>query len=291
MAIDKLQEKIRKMKCPLVVDFGMSEEHIPSEIMEKYSGFVAAYEVFCCELLTGLREAVPAVRFDFNMMSCHGAQGLQTLEKLLSFAKKCGYYVLLDGVSCLSAQSALRNAQSMFSSDCPWCFDGYVLPAYVGSDVIRPFVEKLPESGKDLFVVVRTGNRSASEIQDLLTGSRLVHMAVADITNRFAENLVGKSGYSQVAFVAAASSADSLRSLRGKYKSVFLLLDGADYPNANAKNCASAFDRLGHGAVASVGVSVTAAWMQSESQNDYVEQAVQAAQRFKKNLGRYISVL
>ena len=92
--------------------------------------------------------------------------------------------------------------------------------------------------------------------------------------------------------MAAASSADSLRSLRAKYKNIFLLLDGCDYPNANAKNCSFAFDSLGHGAAACAGLSITAAWRDQETTGtEYVSQAVSAAERLKRNLTRYVTVL
>lgn len=91
--------------------------------------------------------------------------------------------------------------------------------------------------------------------------------------------------------MAAASSADSLRTLRTKYKYIFLLLDGFDYPNANAKNCSFAFDALGHGAMACAGLSVTAAWMDNDSPSEYVIAAVNAAERAKKNLNRYVTIL
>ena len=104
--------------------------------------------------------------------------------------------------------------------------------------------------------------------------------------------MVGKCGYSQVGALAAASAADSLRSLREKYKRMFLLLDGYDYPNANAKNCRFAFDRLGHGAAACAGISITAAWKEAQTDGtDFVEQSLAAAERMKKNLTRYTTVL
>ena len=94
------------------------------------------------------------------------------------------------------------------------------------------------------------------------------------------------------AAVLNASSADSLRNLRTKYPKLFLLLDGYDYPNANAKNCSNGFDKFGHGAAACVSDSVTSAWKQAESDgSDFVTHAVAAAERMKKNLTRYIQVL
>lgn len=290
MAIDRLQDRIRKLKNPLVVDFGILPEHIPPQVMEAAGSFPAAYKQFCKEMLSALNQIVPAVRFDFNAFSVLGSEGLDVLEEVLTFAARQGYYVLLDGVQSLSAQDAERASQIFMDSSCRWYFDGLLLASYIGSDGIGPYVSALADNGKDLFVVVRTSNRTAQELQDLLTGARLVYMANADIANRFARPLIGRCGYSQVGMVGAAASADCLRTLRTKYKDMFLLLDGCDYPNANAKNCSHAFDRLGHGAAACAGLSITAAWMQSEGA-DYIAPAVAAAERMKKNLLRYVTIL
>lgn len=291
MAIDRLQEKIRKLKNPTVVNFSVLPEQIPPHIMEAAGSFLNAYKQFCKELLTGLKEIVPGVRFNFNSFALRRGEGLELLEELLRFAKSQGYYVILDAPEALSGQDAQQSAQIMLSEDCKWYFDGLVLTSYIGSDGLRPYVSRLKDTKKDLFAVVRTSNKTASELQDLLTGSRLMHLANADIINRFSEALISRSGYSQVAMLAAASSADSLRSLRGKYKSTFLLLDGCDYPNANAKNCSFAFDTLGHGAAACAGMSITAAWKEEGTEGEYVARAAEAAQRLKKNLTRYITIL
>lgn len=291
MSVDKLQEKIRKMKNPLAVDFGVLPSYIPPHILQAEPDFVSAYKRFCMELLDGLKETVPAVRFDFGAFALLGQKGLTALEEVLHFANTCGFYVLLEGVEALSAQSAERAAEILFSDTCLWYFNGLIIPGYIGSDGIRPYVARLKETNKSLFVVARTANRSAPEMQDLLSGTRLAHIAKTDVINRFSEPLIGRCGYSQVAVMAAASSADSLRALRAKFKSVFLLLDGCDYPNSNMKNCSYAFDSLGHGALACAGTSVTAAWQETDQPENYVQEAVQAALRLKKNLTRYITVL
>jgi orotidine-5'-phosphate decarboxylase len=166
-----------------------------------------------------------------------------------------------------------------------------MLTGFIGSDAITPFAERLKESDKDVFIASRTSNRSAAEMQDLRSGSRLAYMAKADIANRFAGSFLGKSGYSRIALIAAASSADCLRALRTKYTNLFLLLDGCDYPNANAKNCSAAFDQLGHGAIACAGLSVMAAWQENEDQTDPVAAAQKAAERHRRNILRYVTVL
>lgn len=292
MSIDKLQEKIRKLKNPSMVDFSVELDKIPPHILNEENSEILAYERFCRELLDGLKGLVPAVRFNMGRFSLLGPDGMFLLSRLTAYAKERDYYVLLDAPECLSAESAELTAKSLFSDKCLWLFDGLSVSIYAGSDVLKPYVKCLKSSGKDLFVVLRTANKSAAELQDLLTGSRLVHMAAADIVYRQCETLVGRSGYSRIAAIGPASVADVLKKVRARYKSLFLLLDGYDYPNANAKNCSFAFDKLGHGAIACAGAGITAAWDADESDGtDFVDRAVQAAERMKKNLLRYITVL
>lgn len=291
MSIDKLQEKIRKMKNPLAVDFGMLPEHIPVSIGDIQSNFLPAYREYANRLLEGLKTIVPAVRFDFGSFALYGTDGLETLSGLLQKARALDYYIFLDGIEGLSGSAADQAAQILFSLGSTWEFDGLILASYIGSDGITPYTSRMKSTDKDLFIVARTSNRSAAEMQDLLTGSRLAYVAKADIANRFAQPYLGRSGYSRVALVAAASSADCLRTLRGKYKNLFMLLDGCDYPNANAKNCSNAFDKLGHGAIACAGYSVCGAWRDEPECENYIDAAVRATERHKKNLTRYVTIL
>lgn len=292
MSIDKLQEKIRKMKNPSMVEFTCNLDRIPPHLLSQEPNEIMAYDRFCTELMDALKGIVPAVRFSLGRFSLMGPDGMFLLSRLANYAKEQDYYVLLDVPECFSKQSAEQSVKHLFSENSLWEFDGLVVSVYAGSDAVKPYVNAVKSCGKDLFTVLRTGNKSAAELQDLLTGSRLVHMAAADIVYRMCEPLVGRSGYSQVAAIGPASVADVLKKLRARYKSLFLLLDGYDYPNANAKNCSFAFDKLGHGAIACAGDGITSAWdPESSDGTDFVERSVEAAERMKKNLLRYITVL
>jgi len=291
MAMDALQDKIRKLKNPSVIDFAVEQSHLPPHLLQQEESYLAAYARFCRELLSGLKGVVPAVRFSFSSFALLGPKGLETLSKLLCLARQEGYYVILDAPAVLSPWDAKVAADVIWSDDSSYFCDAMIISGYIGSDSIKPFISGC-KAGKALFVVIRSANKSASELQDLLTGSRHVHDAAADIVNRFAETLVGKTGYGSVAALASAGAAASLRTLRTKYNRVFLLVDGLDYPSGNAKNCSNAFDRFGHGAAVCAGPSVTAAWLEAQTDgSDYVEQALQAAQKMKKNLTRYVTVL
>lgn len=292
MSVDILQEKVRKTKSPIMVELCLAPSDLPPHILNEENSAAAAYVRCCRELLAGLKGIVPAVRVSFSSFALLGGEGLIVLSEVLKYAKDQGFYVVMDAPEVLSPRSAAAAAEAIFGEGSIYPCDGLVIPGYLGSDIIKPFLPYCKNSRKDIFVVVRTANKSASELQDLLSGSRLVHAAAADHVNRYGADTAGKFGYTRVGILAAASSAESLRNLRNKYPKLFMLLDGSDYPNANAKNCSHAFDKFGHGAVAVVGTSITCAWKNAESDGtDFVTHGAAAAERMKKNLTRYITIL
>ena len=286
MSVDILQDKIRKFKNPTMLELCPVFEELPP----RFEATAAGYAAYCLELLSTLKDTICAVRVSFGGFAMLGAAGVDALREVLTFAKKQGYYVALDAPELLSVRSAAMAAEMLLGKDSAFPCDGLIIGGYLGSDVIKPFLSYCKEGKKDIFVVARTANKSAPELQDLLSGGRLVHVAAADHVNRYGSDTAGKSGYTRVGILAAASAASSLKDLRAKYPKLFMILDGADYPNANAKNCAAAFDKFGHGAVAVVGSSVTAAWKQEGAGEDQ-EAALAAAVRMKKNLNRYITIM
>lgn len=292
MAIDVLQEKIRKTKNPSVLELALSVSDLPPHLLEEEGSAGKAYARFCREMLEHLKGTVPAVRLSFTAFALLGHDGLYQLTETLKRAGELGYYTILDAPELLSPATAKHTAELIFAADTLYPCNGIVIGGYLGSDIIKPFLPLCKKEKKDLFIVTRTANKSAPELQDLLAGSRIVHVAAADHVNRYGADTAGKFGYTQVGLLAAASSAESLRSLRSKYPKLFLLLDGYDYPNANAKNCSHAFDKYGHGAAACGSTGITAAWKDAESDGrDYLDHAKAAAERMKKNITRYITVL
>lgn len=292
MSIDALQEKIRKTKCPVMLELAASVHDLPGGILSKADSDAEAYGLVCKELLDTLKGTVPAVRVSFSSFALMGAEGMEQLTDVLQYAKKLGYYVALDAPEILGVRAAERTAAAIFSENSPFPCDGLILLSYLGSDCVKPFLNSCKSDKKDIFVAIRTANRTAPELQDLLAGGRLVHVAAADLVNRCADGLIGRCGYSPVGIMSAANAPDSLRSLRAKYPRLFLLVDGYSAVGANGKNCSYAFDKLGHGAIVCGGGSILRAWQQAESDGtDYLQQAEAAVERMRRNLSRYVTVL
>lgn len=287
MSVDQLQEKIRKMKNPFVLELFPNPEELPPRFTGEGTALPEQFRQYYMALLSGLKPWFPAVRFHYSGFSLLGSEGLTLLAELMARAKNLDYYILLDVPQTASFNDANHTADALFGGKSPYPCDAVVIGAYPGSDVIKPFLT----CGRDVFVMARTPNRSAPELQDLLTGSRLVHLAVADMVSRLGSGRAGKFGYSSVGVLGAANSESSTRGIRKKYPELFLLLDGYDYPNSGAKRAVAGFDRLGHGAALCVREGITKAWADAPEDTDALAAASAAAERMKKNLARYLTIL
>ena len=289
MSMDVLQERIRKLKCPIIVDLSMKMDHIPTAMRAEKTD-AQAYCDYCDALLEALSTVAAGVRFSFDRFALYGA--LVGLKSLLSKAMDLGYYVLLDGPQTLSPWMAEEACDIIFAQDGPYPCHGMILSPWAGSDCIKPFLSACKDGGKSLFYAVRTANKTAPEVQDLMTGGRLTHVAAADVVNRHGEPIFGKCGYSHIGALTAATNAAAVSGLRSKYKRMFLLVDGIDYPGGNAKNCSMAFDKFGRGAAVCAGPDVTAAWLKAETDGtEFADLAVKAVERLKGNIARYVSIL
>ena len=280
MSIDVLQNKIRKMKNPSALTLAPISSQIPE-------GYGTAGGYFCA-LLQELKDIVPAVRVSFGAFALLGVDGIPQLQQVLHTARELGYYVILDWQHLESPEQAANAAKILLQGDAFPC-DAVSLCGYAGSDCIKPYVAAAGK--RAIFVTLKTVNKSSMEIQDLQTGGRVVYTAAADLLNRWGEPAMERCGYSRLGAICGAANASSIRTLRQKYPRMFLLVDGLDAPGANAKNVSYGFDKLGHGVLCSAGSSIVAAWKEAEDGTDPLAAAVEAAERMKRNLGRYVTIL
>ena len=64
MSIDKLHEKIRKLKNPTIIEFGVTPEHLPQHLLDEEGSVHLAYRRFCSELMEKIRDALDAGTFE-----------------------------------------------------------------------------------------------------------------------------------------------------------------------------------------------------------------------------------
>ena len=227
-----------------------------------------------------------------------GAAGVAAMQDVLRCAREKGYYVLLDLMRCDLPPAVDALAESCFgevkigdAAFTPYPCDGVILSAYLGSDGAKPFT-KFCAAGKTVFLIARSSNKSAREVQDLLSGDRVVYQVMADLAMRWSGDLFGRNDYSQIGIVAGLTNAQVLRSLRQKYDRLFLLVPGFGTQGGAIRDTQYAFDRLGHGAAIMAGRSILYAYQkQGGDGTDFAEQARLAAEKMRTQILGYVTVL
>ena len=124
-----------------------------------------------------------------------GSAGTAAMQEILPMHGIWAIMSLLDSMRGDVTDIAQRCAQAVFGTVeeagpgyQPYPCDAITVNGYLGGDSIKPFLPYCRDGGKSLFILVKTSNRSSVEVQDLLSGGRLVHTAMADLVNRWGES-------------------------------------------------------------------------------------------------------
>ena len=307
MSIDVLQERIRKLKSPIMVGLDpylpVLPRHIVRDAFDEYGqtlrGAAEAYYRFCTELLDRLSPIVPAVKLQSACFEALGADGINQMQRISKYAKELGYYVLMDSMRGDVGSVAEIYAQAVFGSvsvgetACQlYGCDGLTVNGYLGSDGIKPFLPYCKHDGKNVFILLKTSNKSSREVQDLLSGDRVVYTAMADLAMRWGSDLFGKNGYSEIGAVVGATFPQTMKLLREKYDRLFFVVPGYGAQGGTAKNVQFAFDRFGHGAIVSASRSIICAWQKDGGDGEnYLDCAEEAALKMKADIGKYVVIL
>lgn len=286
MSIDVLKNKIRRQRNPSAVTIAPTPDTVPPMFASAYEDPVQAMGAYCVKVLEALKGQLPAARVSFGAFALYGADGLKELQRVLDAAAKLGFYVILDWQRLEDEAAAKAAAPVLLSGQ--WKCDAVVLCGYAGSGSVKPYIASAKQEKKDVYVTLKTGGKSGSELQDLQTGGRMVYTAGADLVTKWGDPALERCGYSRVGAMVAANHASSIRTLRQKYPRLFLLVDGLEAGNANARNASYAFDKMGYGAL--VCCNLLSAW-QENPEADPVEAVVNAAQRMKRNITTYVTIL
>lgn len=306
MSVDVLQQKIRRLKNPTMVCLCPYYEQLPLFIREQAErthgqtlrAAASAAQTFCEGILDALQGVVPAVSVESACFTALGADGVCAMQNVLAYAKQKEFYVLLDTMRCDITPNAELLAESCFgaiqigeNSYQPYPCDGVLLSSYLGSDAVKPFT-KFCAGGKNVFLLAHSSNKSAREVQDLLSGDRVVYQVMADLAMRWSTNLFGANDYSEIGLAVGANNVPVLKNLRQRYDRLFFLVPGFGAQGAGAKDVQYAFDRMGHGAVVMAGRSILYAFRKKETdEKEYAQAAREAAMKMREQILGYITVI
>jgi orotidine-5'-phosphate decarboxylase len=206
----------------------------------------AAVAAHCAALIDAAGPACVATKPQLACFERLGAPGWAALQDTVAHARAQGLLVLLDGKRGDIDVSAAAYAQALLGVT-PTPFgdveglrgDAATVNPLLGRDSLAPFVEAARAHDAGLFVLVRTSNPGAADVQDLPVGDATVHERLAAIVGELGET--GTSGIADVGAVAGATAPEHLARLRELMPAAPFLLPGIGAQGGRVEDLAPAF--------------------------------------------------
>ena len=144
-------------------------------------------------IIDQVADVCPIVKPQSAFYELHGADGIAALIETVRYARSKGLLVLLDAKRNDIGSTADAYAEAFLSPEGPFDADAVTVNGYLGTDGLQPFLDQAQKYGKGVFVLVKTSNPSAGELQDMqLASGEPVFEAMAKLVDRWdCEAVVG----------------------------------------------------------------------------------------------------
>ncbi len=293
----RLIERIEQKKSHIMVGLDPRLDRIPSffkeAAIEKHGkSFKAAGEVllgFCKRVLDAVAPYTAMIKPQMAFFEQYGIDGLQALSEIIKYAHNLDLLVLLDGKRNDIGSTAMAYSSAYLGE--VELFDEHVKPqleadaltvnAYLGYDGIQPFIKDCNHFSKGIFVLVRTSNQSAGDLQDLVVqGGERLFLELAKLVEKYSEESAIQHGYANPGIVVGATYPEDAAELRKRLNRAYFLVPGYGAQGATAKDVVKCFNKDGYGALINASRSIIYAYRDDYHSPDAFEEVISQAASF-----------
>jgi orotidine-5'-phosphate decarboxylase len=254
---DRLEEAIRAKRSPLCVGLDPRLDRTPEDVRRAAGGDAGEMLLrFCRDACEAVAPHAACVKPNVAFFEEHGLPGMRAYAALLRDARSMGLLVIADVKRGDMGSTAESYARAHLSPGGDFEADAVTLNPYLGADALAPFVAQAERAGRGLYVLVRTSNPGAKDLQDLDCGGAPLFERTAALVRRLGEGRVGRSGLSCVGAVVGATWPEEARRLRALLPQAPFLVPGYGAQGGTAADAAAAFLPEGRGAVVNASRSV-----------------------------------
>jgi orotidine-5'-phosphate decarboxylase len=208
-----------------------------------------AVAAHCALVIEAVGEYCVAVKLQLACFERLGAPGWAALRAVTEGARERGLLVIADGkrgdidISAAAyGQAFFGETLTPFGSVPGLGADALTVSPLLGIDSLLPIVAAARERGGGVFVLVRTSNPGAADVQEqTLERGGSVSDRLAEMVAELGAPGVGRLGLSDVGAVTGATAPDRLAALRESMPQAVFLLPGVGAQGGRVEDLAPAF--------------------------------------------------
>jgi orotidine-5'-phosphate decarboxylase len=203
----------------------------------------------CALAIEAVGEQCVGVKLQVACFERLGAAGWRALDQVAAQARDHGLLVIADAkrgdidvTAAAYAEAFFGETETPFGPVPSLGADGLTVNPLLGTDSLIPLVARARERGGGLFVLVRTSNPGAADIQGLiLADGRSVSDRLAEIVAELGADGLGSSGLTDVGAVVGATAPGWIEALRERMPHAIFLLPGVGAQGGSIDALAPAF--------------------------------------------------
>jgi orotidine-5'-phosphate decarboxylase len=236
MIIDRLYESVEK-KGPVCVGLDTAVEYIPKSFLDKYNYLDHAIFRFNQKIIDATFDVSACYKLQIAYYEALGIMGLKVYKRTLEYIRSLGGIAIGDIKRGDIAKTAEMYAKAHFTGD--FESDFVTLNPYMGMDSIEPYLKYVNSGQKGLFVLARTSNEGAKDIEYIKDekGQR-VYEIVGEKLSKMGEDYTGNCGYSNIGAVVGCTHVEEAIKLREKLNNLFFLIPGYGAQGGTAEDVA-----------------------------------------------------
>lgn len=233
MIVDRLYEAVKE-KGFVCVGLDSHLDYIPNYIKEKHEKISDMIFEYNKTIIDATSDIVAIYKPQIAYYEANGLEGLIAYQRTLRYLKEKGLLSIGDVKRGDIASTAKEYAKAHFKGE--FEADFITLNPYMGMDSITPYLDYLKTGEKGVFVLLRTSNEGAKDIECLDYNGEALYFKVGDELKKFADELTSECGYSPLGFVVGATHSEEAKKIRERYKNIFFLLPGYGAQGAKAED-------------------------------------------------------
>jgi orotidine-5'-phosphate decarboxylase len=208
----------------------------------------SAVRVHCRLLIERAGPHCVAVKPQLACFERLGAPGWQALRDTIATAQAAGLLAIADGKRGDVPVTAAAYAQALAGhTPTPWGdvpglgADAFTANPLLGGDALEPFLDAAATAGAGVFILVRTSNPGAADLQDMPSPKVPLHEELAQLVAGRAGRLAGECGLSGAGAVVGATEPRHLARLRKLMPSSIFLIPGVGAQGGRPEDLGAAF--------------------------------------------------
>ena len=244
--IDRLYASVAR-SGHVCVGLDTDVSYLPEAFAQQHPGVEEGLFAFNKAIIDSTLDVSACYKVQIAYYEAYGMAGLRAYARTLAYLREKKAVAIADIKRGDIAKTAEMYARAHFTGE--FEADFITLSPYMGLDSLSPYLPYLKDQGKGVFVLIRTSNEGAKDIEYLPTeGGRRVYHVVGEKLQALGKDYLGECGYSAVGGVMGCTHPDEAAEIRSMLDTTFFLIPGYGAQGGKAEDIAK-YLRDGNGGV------------------------------------------